>query len=408
MVKVLSLVSALLALTLSVSSYGSSGGAHWTYDGHAGPENWGSLAPEYAACGNGREQSPIDIRDARADGLKPIKTGYKSTPLDIVNNGHTIQVNNAAESVAVLAGHEYKLAQFHFHAPSEHLINGRSYPMELHLVHKDPSGKLAVIGLLFKEGKESAFLERFWSKLPQEAEQKKRYDSLDVNVADLLPADMSYFHYAGSLTTPPCTEGVKWFVLKEQVSASRKQIEEFAKLFGHNERPPQPLNGRSVVLVSGVGGGASLGDTGGMLYVWLGAAVVLVILAGAIWWWFSRANTGTSRSTTAHESGLFGNMTVKMKLVGLIGFLSVLLIAIGIIGLRGIGSSNDKLMTIYNDRLVPAGQLAMINKLQSENQRQVHLMLMHDPRLPESKLHDHPLSFHTDKMAENRDRKSVV
>jgi methyl-accepting chemotaxis protein len=335
MAKIIKTTVVLLVLLASFTAYGSGGAAHWTYDGHSGPENWGTLAHEFAACGEGKAQSPIDIKDAKPGRVEPIETDYQETPLDIINNGHTIQLNYESSSHAVLAGHDYKLAQFHFHTPSEHLINGRSFPMELHIVHKDDAGKIAVIGLMFEEGRENKFLARFWSKLPQQAEQQAHDGSTEINVSDLLPSDKAFFHYAGSLTTPPCTEGVKWFVLKQPVSASREQIRQFAALFGHNERPVQPLNGRSVVLVSGdaaAGTGSSNsggGDIGGMLMTGLEIGVSIALLAGLFWWLF-RGN-GASHFTKMKVSTLiFGLTGILLTLMGVMaGFSTYKMNSIG-------------------------------------------------------------------------------
>ena len=358
--------AALLALSISALAYGSDGAAHhWTYDGHSGPENWGTLEHEYAACGEGKEQSPIDIRDAKPDHLSPIEVRYKDTPLDIVNNGHTIQINYETNSHAVLAGHDYKLAQFHFHAPSEHRIDGHSFPMELHIVHKDDAGNIAVIGLLFEEGKENSFLERFWSKLPQHAEEKQHYDNTEINVSDLLPANKAYFHYSGSLTTPPCTQGVKWFVMKEAVSASGEQIKKFAALFGHNERPVQALNGRTIVLVSGdayaaVGssndskhGGASTGGDGGSIWAVLGWIALGLVVLGAI---FAALFSSRQGSTN-----MFKNLRIGARLG--VGFAAVLILlaALAFIGVMRVNQLDGQIEDLVKDKIAKSKILGDIS-----------------------------------------------
>ncbi|MFA7279952.1 MAG: carbonic anhydrase family protein [Sterolibacterium sp.] len=233
------------------ASHGSqaSHGVHWTYDGKEGPKNWGKLSPDYQACGTGKEQSPIDIVDGQAASLPGIGIEYPQTGLSIVNNGHTIQINYGAEGGASLGGKPYRLAQFHFHTPSEHTVNGKPLAMEAHLVHKDAAGHLAVIGLFYKEGRANAFLDQFWKVMPKAAGPERAIGDITLRVAEMLPKDKSYYHYNGSLTTPPCSEGVKWYVLKKPLEASREQIRNFSALFVHNERPVQPLGARTIYAV---------------------------------------------------------------------------------------------------------------------------------------------------------------
>ncbi|MBI5908895.1 MAG: carbonic anhydrase family protein [Betaproteobacteria bacterium] len=228
-------------------------GVHWTYDGKQGPGAWGALAADYATCTSGRDQSPIDIKDAKSAQLPLIGTDYPQSGLRILNNGHTIQVNYGAGGGAALGGKRYDLVQFHFHTPSEHHINGRSFPMEVHLVHKDASGKLAVIGVMLQEGKSNSFLSRFWQRMPAEAGLEKAVSEVMLDIAGLLPKDKSYYHYQGSLTTPPCSEGVSWYLLKTPIEVSKEQVRQFAALFQHNARPVQPLNGREIASVKDTG-----------------------------------------------------------------------------------------------------------------------------------------------------------
>ncbi|MFA6444668.1 MAG: carbonic anhydrase family protein, partial [Sterolibacterium sp.] len=233
------------------ASHGSqaSHGVHWTYDGNEGPKNWGKLSPDYQACGTGKEQSPIDIVDGQAASLPGIGIEYPQTGLSIVNNGHTIQINYGAEGGASLGGKPYRLAQFHFHTPSEHTVNGKPLAMEAHLVHKDAAGQLAVIGLFYKEGRANAFLDKFWKVMPKAPGPERSIGDITLRVAEMLPKDKSHYHYNGSLTTPPCSEGVKWYVLKKPLEASREQIRNFSALFVHNERPVQPLGARTIYSV---------------------------------------------------------------------------------------------------------------------------------------------------------------
>ncbi|MDD5176233.1 MAG: carbonic anhydrase family protein [Sterolibacterium sp.] len=228
-------------------------GVHWTYDGNEGPKNWGKLSPDYQSCSTGKEQSPINIAGSKVAGLPGIGVEYPQTGLRIINNGHTIQVSYGAEGGASLGGMPYRLAQFHFHAPSEHTLNGKPLAMEAHLVHKDAEGRLAVIGLFYKEGRANSFLNKFWNVMPKEAGPERSVADTTLRIAEMLPKDKSYYYYNGSLTTPPCSEGVKWYVLKQPLEASREQIREFAALFGHNERPVQPLGGRTIYTVQDTG-----------------------------------------------------------------------------------------------------------------------------------------------------------
>lgn len=220
--------------------------AHWAYSGKEGPENWAKLSPEFGACA-GRNQTPINLTGFIEADLKPIKITYQAGGNEILNNGHTVQVNYAAGSSITVDGIQFDLKQFHFHVPSENHINGKSYPMEAHLVHSDKDGNLAVVALMFKEGAENKVLAKIWSLMPENAGEKIALPSL-YNVAQLLPSNKSYYFFNGSLTTPPCTEGVRWLVLKTPVSVSKEQVEAFAHVIHHpNNRPVQPVNARPVL-----------------------------------------------------------------------------------------------------------------------------------------------------------------
>lgn len=224
---------------------------HWSYTGDTGPAHWGELDPANSACANGSEQSPIDIDIAHVKAnqeLKDVVITYKPAAFTLINNGHTIQANAAADSANTIQveGKAYKLAQLHFHLPSEHKFDGKSFDMELHLVHKSESGELAVLGVMLKAGKEQAALSEIWSKLPKEEtkEALKLDNPIDLNA--LLPADKATFRYNGSLTTPPCSQSVKWVVLEQPMEVSKEQVEAFGKLFPNNARPVQDLKSRSV------------------------------------------------------------------------------------------------------------------------------------------------------------------
>ena len=215
---------------------------HWTY---GEVKEWGD-APEFETCKLGKEQSPINIvkKEVKKSDLPAIETHYESSKAEIVNNGHTIQINFTAGGSARLRNDDYKLVQFHFHTPSEEKINGKNYPMVAHLVHKNADGHLAVIALLIKEGKENVALKNVFANLPREESKSDLAD--EINVTDVLPASLKYYGFNGSLTTPPCSEGVAWHVVEKPMELSKAQINAFKKIFKSNARPVQPLNGRVV------------------------------------------------------------------------------------------------------------------------------------------------------------------
>ena len=238
----------ILAALLLPAAFGAHAGnkvAHWEYNGKHGPAAWGELDSNFAECKLGKEQSPIDIRHAKKGHLAPLTFGYHVTHAEEVNNGHTIQINLDDGGELTLDGVPYKLVQFHFHTPSEEHINGKAYPMVMHLVHKNAEGKLAVVGVMLKEGKVNAALKPFFDHMPQAAGEKMQLEG-NFNVANMLPAKLDYFKYMGSLTTPPCSEGVRWQVLQQPIEVSHEQIAAFHKLYKFNARPVQPLHGRTV------------------------------------------------------------------------------------------------------------------------------------------------------------------
>jgi len=220
---------------------------HWTYEGKEGPENWGKLKPEFTACDTGRNQSPIDI-DAPVDAtLKPLRGIQKLTAKEILNNGHTIQANFREGNMLVVDDMNFKMKQVHFHAPSENTIHGKSFPLEAHFVHADSKGNLAVIGVMFKEGKANPGLEKLWAQMPKEAGEPMPLKA-KVSASEMMPDSRDYYRFSGSLTTPPCSEGVRWLMLKAPITASKEQIQAFEEVMKHhNNRPVQPLNGRVVV-----------------------------------------------------------------------------------------------------------------------------------------------------------------
>ena len=229
---------------------------HWGYGAEHGPAEWGKLCPEFATCGAGKNQSPIDIAGAPSATMPAITTSYQPAELrivhhehqaDVVNNGHTVQVNYPRGSSLTADGQTFDLLQYHFHSPSEHTLEGKHFPMEMHLVHKSADGKLAVLAAFVTEGDANAAFEPVWANLPKEKGVEVHLEKVQVDVGALLPKDRTTYRYEGSLTTPPCSEGVKWFVLANPVSLSKQQIEAFRAVIRDNNRPTQPLNGRKVV-----------------------------------------------------------------------------------------------------------------------------------------------------------------
>jgi carbonic anhydrase len=220
---------------------------HWGYSGEGAPQAWGKLKPEYETCAKGQRQSPIDIRDGARLELQPIVFDYQPSPLRIIDNGHTVQVNYAEGSSITVAGERFELKQFHFHKPAEERIDGRAFDMAAHLVHRSLDGRLAVLAVLF-EAREQAhpFLRALWPHLPLEPGREVLAKDVTIDVNALLPEVRSYFTYIGSLTTPPCSEGVLWLVLKTPVEVAPEQVAVFGKLYSMNARPLQPAHGRLI------------------------------------------------------------------------------------------------------------------------------------------------------------------
>lgn len=245
-----SLVYGAVAAAVSFGSVAMAGDSHdnaphWGYSGDNAPDNWGNLATEFKTCSAGTQQSPINITGAASSALDDIAVNYSHAPLEVVNNGHTVQVNFPEGNTMTVGGTTYKLLQYHFHASSEHTIDGKSYPLEAHLVHKTDDGKLGVIGVMLEQGAENPAIAEVFSNLPK-APGKIAKDDVKVNPATLLPEQLSYYNYSGSLTTPPCSEGVNWMVLTTPVEASAEQISAFTSIFAENNRPVQALNERVV------------------------------------------------------------------------------------------------------------------------------------------------------------------
>jgi carbonic anhydrase len=218
---------------------------HWSYSGDDGPGQWGDLSIENFMCVKGRNQSPIELSGALDADLPELVFDYSNPgSTGEINNGHTIQVNIKPGNFAMIGGRQYEVIQAHFHSPSEHSVNGKLYPMEIHLVHANEDRELAVIGILFDEGEENAILNRLDSFRPPDAAPNPA--TIDFN--ELITSRTEYFTYNGSLTTPPCSEGVLWTVLKNPLIASKEQIERFHDVMGSDtNRPLQPRNARVIL-----------------------------------------------------------------------------------------------------------------------------------------------------------------
>jgi len=241
-IKAMPLLMATMGLASPVMA-----GVHWGYEGEATPENWAKLTPEYQMCDLGRNQSPVNISGAIKAQVTDLEIHYGETSGNIVNNGHTIQINEKdPNDYVVVNGEKYTLVQFHFHAPSENEINGESFPLEGHFVHKNDKGELLVMAIMFEEGDKNPVVEKFLSILSEEEEVPVDFDK--INIAAFLPKSTGYYRFSGSLTTPPCTEGVTWVILKDTMTLSKDEIEKFEHEFKHhNNRPIQPLHGRLII-----------------------------------------------------------------------------------------------------------------------------------------------------------------
>ncbi len=219
--------------------------AEWGYKGDIGSDKWGDLSEKYKLCKTGKSQSPIDIRETKKEKLPQIVFNYQESKLKVINNGHTIKVKYDEGNYIKYKDKRCNLLQFHFHTPSEHLIQGRAYPMEVHLVHKCEDESLLVIGVMMREGKEHKMISDIWKVMPEKAGESAEVD-IKIHAKYLLPENRSYYTYPGSLTTPPCTEGVTWIVMKNSIEVSKEQINKFKSLYDMNSRPVQPLNNRVV------------------------------------------------------------------------------------------------------------------------------------------------------------------
>jgi carbonic anhydrase len=220
---------------------------HWSYNGISGPSHWATLDAKYVSCA-AKSQSPIEIRarDVRTMALPPLDFDYRPVPLRIVDNGHTVQVTYDSGSWLTVGAERYELIQFHFHRPSEEVIDGKRFAMVAHLVHRDSKGGVGVVAVPLSTGEET-FLETVFSNVPKVKGEEATRANVIINAASLLPATLGYYAYSGSLTTPPCTEGVRWMVLKAPTHVSHRALEIFAGTYPNNARPSQPRNGREIL-----------------------------------------------------------------------------------------------------------------------------------------------------------------
>jgi carbonic anhydrase len=234
----------------------SAGAPVWHYEGAEGPANWGKLSPTFAACGEGRSQSPIDISKPTRGTTPELRTAFPAAELRIahhehvadgINNGHTIQINYPSADTLTLGGASYQLVQYHFHSPSEHTVDGKHFPMEMHMVHKSAGGKLAVVGVFIAEGVHNKAFDPVWANLPAQKGVETHYPAVTVDVDALLPTARTSYRYDGSLTTPPCSEGVNWIVMTTPIQLSSEQVQAFTRRIKDNNRPVQMLNGRTIL-----------------------------------------------------------------------------------------------------------------------------------------------------------------
>ena len=233
--------------------------AHWGYAGEEGPEHWANLSPDFAPCREGVEQSPIDLTDTvpiedagieRRFGSEVLTVEQRARVMDLVDNGHTIQITNDVPMALDMDGVHYELVQFHFHAPSEHTIDGEHAPLEVHMVHKSAAGELAVIGILVEEGEHDSIWDPIVAALPDGPGDARHLEDLDLDTSELRPLPTRYYRYEGSLTTPPCSEGVQWIVMAGKRQISPEQMAAMVSHLHQNNRPVQPLGNRRIGLVS--------------------------------------------------------------------------------------------------------------------------------------------------------------
>ena len=243
----LGMAAAMLCAGVAAKQPESHSARHWSYEGNESPAHWGGLSSEYAACASGKNQSPVDLSSGVQTGSSSVVFHYTSQRYRVENNGHTVQVTPAAETQSLsIDGKKFVLKQFHFHTPSEHTFKGKHFPMEAHFVHQTAAGELAVLAVMFQDGAADSALKPILAKKLKAGESVTLAQPLDIT--PLLPANHTHFRLNGSLTTPPCSEGVNWVVFKTPVSAAKAQIKVMSNIIGSaNNRPVQPLNSRIVI-----------------------------------------------------------------------------------------------------------------------------------------------------------------
>jgi carbonic anhydrase len=232
----------ILALGLCTVFAASAQAANWGYEGEHGPEHWGEFASE---CANGKNQSPVNIESATDADLKDLQFDYQGKVISLLNNGHTLQTSLEGSNTLKVDGKAFELKQFHFHTPSENHVDGKEYPLEAHFVHADEQGNLAVVAVFFKLGESNSTLAKLLQNIPSKDQNIAIKVPFDADA--LIPSDKEYYRFSGSLTTPPCSEGVRWLVLKDVQSISPEQVKQFANVMGENNRPIQALNARLIL-----------------------------------------------------------------------------------------------------------------------------------------------------------------
>lgn len=232
--------------------------AHWGYEGEGAPQHWGNLSPDFATCDTGVKQSPIDligavpIEDAgiqRRLGGAAVTVEQRAHVMDLIDNGHTVQITNDVPQSIQLGETVYQLAQFHFHAPSEHTIDGQHAPLEVHFVHQSSAGELVVVGVLVEEGKHDVLWDKVLAVFPDEPGVERHVEDIDLPMDELRPLPQHYYRYEGSLTTPPCSEGVQWLVMAQRRQISAAQMSKIVSYLHDNNRPVQPIGKRQIGLV---------------------------------------------------------------------------------------------------------------------------------------------------------------
>lgn len=236
----------LLTVAFFVGTASAAGDVHWGYSGAEGPDRWGELSETFEACSEGVNQSPVNIVDTIEADLGPISPSYTGSAIALINNGHTLQVEVGSGNFLDVAGEKFELLQLHLHSPSEHRIRGESFPLEAHFVHQNDRGELAVLAVLFTVGPSHPGLAKIGETAPLQIGRSEPFN-VSLGRLGLLLAKRDYYRYSGSLTTPPCTEGVMWLVLRATGTVARAQVQGFVRLIGEDARGVQPLNGRAVL-----------------------------------------------------------------------------------------------------------------------------------------------------------------